>query len=846
MIFQSGDEGAEGGDRPVRQANSGRNPSATDEPSTGLAEGPRSDRRAIVETVPHGILEIDRSGLITFSNTAGDRIFGSPRGGLIGRSVVDLQASAGARAIMRDFLEELLVEHPAPAPFTSECVTCDHVPVWVRVDWSFRRDESGSIAGFIFVLTDITEHRSLQSELRQARDELEIHDRQSTASPGQSDDLLAHEIKKRTTAEAAAREGEESYKLLVENQTDMIVSFDRDGRLDFVSPSYCKVFGKTRQELIGKAFIPLIHDDDRQAVEEAIARVRAAPHRSYVEERALTVHGWRWQAWLNTATLDADGAVASIVAVGRDITDRKEAEEALTESEQRLGMALDATNLGMWDFDPTTYEIAHFNDRWFTMLGYEPGELPHSAEMWISLIHPDDVEKTQDALKDHLDGRCDYSAEFRMKTKEGAYRWIHSTGKVIEWDEDGTPSRMIGVHRDITERRAADEERRMLESTLRHTQKTEVIGTLASGIAHDFNNILASMIGYTELALDVADRPSPIDHYLDQVLVAGNRARDLVAQILTFSRQAGQVTARVELNPLVREVARLLRSTIPSSIEIDERTGDEIVSTFADPTQIHQMIVNLATNAAHAMEKEGGVMVVGTDRVTMTGTVRGELPDLAPGEYARLTVSDSGTGIAREIMGRLFEPYFTTKEPGKGTGLGLAVVRGIVKSHKGQITVCSRQGKGTTVQVFLPVAAAIESSAPPRSAADLPRGSEKILFVDDEPAIVSLQKDVLCRLGYTVTSLDSSLEALGAFRAAPDAFDLVITDMTMPGLTGDRLAAEIRRIRPDMPIIVCTGFSDKMGGDDSAGRLHDRCLMKPIGSSTMATVIRQILDRSED
>ena len=276
-----------------------------------------------------------------------------------------------------------------------------------------------------------------------------------------------------------------------------------------------------------------------------------------------------------------------------DITERMLAEEALRISERRLELALDATNLGLWDFNPIRLTNVHYNDRWFTMLGYEPDELPQDFETWTDLLHPEDLDPTMETLKEHLEGRREYTVEFRMRTKDGAYRWIRSIGKVIEQEAGGTPTRMIGVHMDITDERATEEERRSMESTLRRTQKMEAIGTLAGGIAHDFNNILTMVLGNAEMALCEVEESSPLFEYLDQICLATHRARDLVAQILTFSRKTSQEITQVELTPLVEEAVKMLRSTIPSSIEIREQITEETVSINADPTQVHQVIVTL-------------------------------------------------------------------------------------------------------------------------------------------------------------------------------------------------------------------------------------------------------------
>lgn len=404
---------------------------------------------------------------------------------------------------------------------------------------------------------------------------------------------------------------------------------------------------------------------------------------------------------------------------------------------------------------------------------------------------------------------------------------------------------MLGVGTvvlEITEQKRAEKERAELERKLRQAQKIEALGVLAGGIAHDFNNILVSVIGYTELALMDVPEGTQLQENLREVLVAGTRARDLVKQILTFGRRAEKDAEPVQINPLVKEAIKMLRSTIPASIDIKEHVSRETLAINADATQIHQVIVNLATNAAHAMDKKGGAMEIGLDAVRFDESVKARYPDLEPGDYVRLSVSDNGTGIPEKYMNKIFDPYFTTKDKGKGTGLGLAVVHGIVKSHNGHIMVYSEAEKGTRVLVYLPLVKQSSTDLPFSGSEQLPMGAERILVVDDEPSIVEMQKQSLERLGYTVETRTGSLEALKAFRSAPDRFDLVITDMTMPNMTGDKLALEIKNIQPNVPVILCTGFSERLNSQNPSEINVDRFLLKPVDQIKMAKTVRDVLD----
>jgi PAS domain S-box-containing protein len=388
------------------------------------------------------------------------------------------------------------------------------------------------------------------------------------------------------------------------------------------------------------------------------------------------------------------------------------------------------------------------------------------------------------------------------------------------------------------------EDKKKLEYQLRQAQKMEAIGTLAGGIAHDFNNILAAIIGYTELADLQVPEGNKAKKNLKEVLKAGRRARDLVKQILAFSRKGEQERIPIQISPIVKEALKLLRSSLPTTIEIRQNIESDIGIVEADPTQIHQILMNLCTNASHAMREEGGILEVGIRNVEAGSwdSEFGQL-DMPPGNYLRLTVSDTGQGMTPEVLERLFEPYFTTKEKGEGTGLGLSVVHGIVKNYGGTITAYSEPGKGTIFHVYLPrIKEAKEMAEDVSRPGVISTGQERVLFVDDEPVLVEIGKQMLERLGYEVTKRTSSIEALELFRAKPDQFDLVITDMTMPNMTGDKLSRELMQIRPDIPIIICTGYSELIS-EEKAKEIGIRAFaMKPLVMADLSKTVRNVLD----
>jgi signal transduction histidine kinase/CheY-like chemotaxis protein len=398
------------------------------------------------------------------------------------------------------------------------------------------------------------------------------------------------------------------------------------------------------------------------------------------------------------------------------------------------------------------------------------------------------------------------------------------------------------LKRTIEDRKRAEREKQKIATRLRQAQKMESIGTLAGGIAHDFNNILSAIMGYSEMTLYSLSADSKARANLEQVLQASNRARDLVNQILAFSRQSEQTRKPVQISPLVKETLKLMRASLPTTIKIMEQINENGALIEADPTQIHQVLMNLCTNASDAMREKGGALKVDLDRLNLYEKEAALLyPDLNPGIYEMVSVSDTGDGMDSATMERIFDPYFTTKEAGKGTGMGLSVAHGIVKSHGGVINVHSELGKGTTFQILLPSIDGVAKSEVDEDK-PLPKGDERILFVDDEATLVDLGKQMLEHLGYKVEGKTSSIEALETFRARPDDFDLILTDKTMPNLTGFDLGKECKVIRPDIPIILCTGFSESSLLLRAGSMGISEIIMKPLLMRDLAGAIRKVLD----
>ena len=407
-------------------------------------------------------------------------------------------------------------------------------------------------------------------------------------------------------------------------------------------------------------------------------------------------------------------------------------------------------------------------------------------------------------------------------------------------DTAGTVQQIVHIATDISPLKAAEKKRRELEGQLRQVQKLEAIGTLAGGIAHDFNNILSSIIGFTELSLQDADQGSLLEDNLQEIYTAGKRARELVKQILTFARQGDEHNEPVMVAPIVKEVLKFLRSSTPTFIEITETLSSE-ARVQADPTRIHQILMNLCTNAAQAMEPKGGHLSVALSETIFEDERPAGVSETLQGTYITLQVSDTGPGIPDPVLQKIFDPYFTTKTPGEGTGLGLATVQGIVTDLAGHIVVDSRINEGSCFTIYLPVTDAPEPH-PEEAHPALPHGTEHILILDDEPAIVKMMALCLAPLGYHVTTRTRSTEAIDLFSSAPDDFDLIITDMTMPDMTGKRFAGAVRKIRKDIPIILCTGYSKQVTEETLPDWGINVLLKKPVSRTRLANTVRQLLD----
>ncbi len=680
--------------------------------------------------------------------------------------------------------------------------------------------------------------------VRRRKDGRDIH-MSLTISPILNDEgrivaksTIGRDITERKQAEEALRESETQFRTLVESAPDAIF-IEVEGRFAYLNDAAIRLYGAaSEKKLLGRDVLERIHPDHRAKVAERIQFINEKRKPTpLIEFKHVKLDGTTVYVESHAVPIRYQKMKGALVFV-RDITERKKAEEDLSLSEDRYRRLFEDASLGIFR---TSLEgkIIHVNRAFARMFGFDS---PEEAKSQVNDVAVDlyvDPSRRQKIVRMILDTKGPVRVENIYRRKDGSI----SEADLHAWavhDKEGKLLYLEGFVEDISERKRAEEEKEKLETQLRQSQKVEAIGLLAGGIAHDFNNILQPIIGYTEMQLLELSPSSPQRENLEQVLNASLRAKELIRQILVVSRSTQeQQRIPMDLSLIIKEALKLLRSSLPASIEMKQKIRKGVA--LADPTQIHQVLMNLCTNAAHSMDGKG-ILEVRLSPVDLSECDLADqsIFDLKPGPYLRLTVSDTGCGMDAETMERIFDPYFTTKDVGKGSGMGLAVVNGIVKRHQGAVTVQSGPGKGATFTIYIP-RVDVEPEATMQFE-DLPlHGSERILLVDDEPAVIAMAAIMLGQLGYKLTSRTDSVDALEVFRSSPDEFDLVITDYTMPKLTGLDFASELMRLRHDIPILLCTGFSEKM----TSGHVKElgiELLMKPYNVRQISQAVRRILD----
>ncbi len=625
------------------------------------------------------------------------------------------------------------------------------------------------------------------------------------------------------------------YEALIAASNTGAWEYNNDIGYLWCSPEYFSMLGRDIADFdlregmnIDQTWLDMLHPEDRQRAADHFAAYLKNPSGMYEQSfRMLHQDGsWRW-IWSRGKTLtNRDGNLTNItVGTHIDITPNKNMEEGL----KWLSAVIEQADEEVIITDPDG-TIQYINPAFERVTGYSKQEaLGQNPRMLKSGVHE---ASFYDQLWHTITSGHVWSGRIVNKRKDG--KLIHEDAIISPlFSTEGLCTGYASLKRDVTDRIN-------LEDQLRQAQKMEAIGTLAGGIAHDFNNILGSIMGYTELAhMKASD--AEMDRYLDQVLKASDRAKSLVAQILTFSRQSSREKKPLSVTPIFKEVLKLLRSSLPSNIQIRQNFSCPIDAVHADPTQIYQVLMNLCTNAAHAMREEGGILEITLEQEHIPNPHMHYEYNLKQGDYLKLIVRDNGCGMEPSTIEHIFEPFFTTKKEGEGTGLGLSVVYGIVKDHGGSIHVFSEPEKGTMFTILLPLIE-VETRHREEEATPIPKGRGRILVVDDEEALAQMSRDMLTSLGYEVTVRYSSLDALEAFRKNPDKFDLVFTDMTMPNMSGAMLAREMLKIRHDIPIILVTGFSERINEEDAKSIGIREFLMKPVSLTNLSRTVGKLLN----
>ncbi len=676
--------------------------------------------------------------------------------------------------------------------------------------------------------------------LKKIREELEGLVEHRTAQLEVKTEELKEETEERIQVSHELQKSEQRYREIFNATDESIIIHDSStGAILEVNQATLEMFGYNHEETLNMGVGELSKDAPPYSQPEALTQIQKA-----VEEGPQEFE-WRYkkkngELFWGAINLKSSkiGGQSRVIAVVRDITERKKAEKELLDSEEKYRQLFENANEGMAVIQDGAFVF--FNPKTLIITGYAKREL--QSKPFKEIIQPDDKDIASKLFNQQLPKNSRSKLYMlRVIAKDGQEKYVESKSLAIKWEEK--PATLV-FFTDITKRYSAELQQKKLESQLRQAQKMEAIGTLAGGVAHDFNNILAGIFGYTQLAQMTVEKSEKLEKFLDHIYDGAVRAKDLVQQILTFSRQAEAEMLPIYPHLVIKEAMKLLRASIPSTIEIREDLSKTNM-IWADHTHIHQIVMNLCTNAYHAMIDEGGILAISIKDIDIEDNGIG-LQSLLPetGSYLVLTISDTGIGMNKATIDKIFDPYFTTKPKEEGTGLGLSVVHGIVENCGGHISVYSEPGQGTTFKIYFPSILSKEISSSEKPSEPMPTGTEHILVVDDEKNIVETMKQMLISLGYQVTAHLKSLEAIQDFENRPNEFELVITDMNMPDITGVELTERLHAKNSATPIILCTGFSKSLNEQKYKAHGFRKILMKPVIMRDLATGIREVLDGS--
>lgn len=773
--------------------------------------------RDIFENATEGIYQTTPEGRYLSVNPAFARMFGFASPGEMIATINDIGRQLYVHPEDRERLKALLTELGRVEGFETQVYRRDGRIIWISINARAVRDETGAILHYEGTNTDITEHK---------------------------------------LAEESLRNSEHQLSQIIEFLPDATLVIDSHGRVVAWNRALEALTGVKSQEMIGKGdleyALPLYGKRTPILIDLALhQRPNPVQKCTGISWMGDTLAGESFVSNLPrgpahisaTASVlrDAAGRVIGAIECIRDITERWSAEEALRESEERWQFALEGAGDGVWDWDPQT-NVVYFSRQWKAMLGYDEYEIGNTLDEWEGRVHPDDHARVLREIGKHFAGQESiYTSEHRVRCKDGSYKWVLDRGKVVRWTEDGKPLRVIGTHTDITPRMQAGEEHRRLQEQLSQAQKMEAVGRLAAGVAHDLNNLLTPILGYTEMLLDQLDSSGKAFNQVKIIQQAGELSRDLIRQLLAFSRKQILEIKVFDLCALVRDMGKMLRRTIRESIVIETRLSPDECSVWADQGQATQVLMNLAVNAQDAMP-EGGTLTIEASPVRLDEEYCRDHIGSTPGEYVMLGVSDTGCGMDREALQHIFEPFFTTKK-GSGTGLGLATVYGIVKQHGGYIWVDSEPETGTVFKVYLPAARgqAVAEEDRPKTIKSL-RGSETILVVEDNPMARDLAGSILQRQGYTVLGAGSAEEARKCLSSHEGPVHLLLTDVIMPDMNGKALSEELQRVWPELRVIFMSGYADDIIANHGVLLEGVHFIRKPFEARELIEMVRGVLN----
>lgn len=662
---------------------------------------------------------------------------------------------------------------------------------------------------------------------------------------GDREYLIAYatDITEQKKAREALQENKANQQLLLDNIQTQIWYLQDEHTYGAVNRAHADFFGYRVEDMAFRDMYEFLPHEEaevcRTGNREVFSRAEAINSEEWVTEasgvkRLLSIR--------KIPVPDPEDRVRHVVCTAEDITEKRLAELELQKSEERFTLAMEASGEGLWDWDIETGEV-YYSPAYAIMLGYSPEEISYNEQFWKNHIHPEDRERCLRANTDCIEGAADsFEVESRMLTKTGSCRWIQGKGKVVARDGSGRATRMVGTHADITGRKQAEENQKKLQNQLLQAQKMESVGVLAGGVAHDFNNLLQVIKSNVQFLEMNRSGSHPDKKRLETIERSVDRSAELIQKLLLFSRKAETKKRPVYLGREIEESVGLLQRTIPKMISLEVKTGENTWPVNADSAQIEQVIMNLGSNAADAMP-EGGKLGFEIENLSMTESVH---PDLQPGSYVLMTVSDTGCGMDEHSRKHLFDPFYTTKKSGRGTGLGLSSVYGIVKAHKGHIFCDSSPGKGTTFRIYWPAVPDAEIHADEFQAEiSVREGKETILVVDDEPEIRELTEEALQSWGYTVLAAESGESALEVFSRRKSDIDLVILDLNMPGMGGIKCMEELLQTSPDIRVLIASGYSTDGQAKESVKKGASGYIAKPYRIKELMAEIRNILDARE-